>query len=202
MSLLKVNKAALKKSIVSPKGVSKYLREHRNDKSLQRPQITGTKKVRGGQKRNDIDFDDSKRQEGANLKDILFPPNGDMSEDRSYVEKSGQKKKGKLPFPRQTKSSQLCRDITLERKEKKIASETAKPWKMKKFTNVQSRWTLYMDEGKVKRQRRRLPVPRVRKKKQLQSLRPRFRNRKRTEKDALCVHDKSNKYAIKKIFAK
>lgn len=146
VSLIKVNKAAVKNKLVSPKAVSKFLRNNKDDKRLQRPQILGSKKARGDNNRvsNDIDYAPDKRQTGANIKDILFPPqSGTVDEDPDYVEKSGQRKKGKLPFPRQTKSSLLCRDITSKRKEKAEEKASRKPWKMKKFAQVKSRWTLH-----------------------------------------------------------
>lgn len=133
--LIKVNKAAVKQKLLTPKQVNQFLRENKNAPHLQRPKIVGRKKARGPAKRLSLDGHLGKSEFVAHepMQKIIFPE--DRTEvDRGgdhYVNTTGQVKKGRLPKPRPTKCSDMLRAHTRADQEQK--QSTVEPWKMPRF---------------------------------------------------------------------
>ena len=141
VSLIKVNKAAVKNKKLTPKELNRFLREHQYDKELQRPVIVGKKKGRGPKRDPTVTYGcTSGVPEFSNFSEIIFPDRKEESKaDPPYVDTSGQTRKGKLPFPRQTKCSTLLATTTRDAREQQRAQEQETPWKMKKFDKVQAK---------------------------------------------------------------
>jgi len=139
VSLMKVNKEALKHGIVTADKLSQFLREHKTDSNLQRPKVFGRKKDAVGSsapKRNQGDESmptsaTECKVRGSDMHKIIFP--GGDDDEGHYVDTSGQVKKGRLPKPRQTNGSDLLRQHTKEVEESKQQQEL---WKMSKFAKV------------------------------------------------------------------
>lgn len=144
VSLIKVNKAAVKNKKITPKELNRFLRDHQYDKELQRPVIVGKKKGRGPKRDPTVTYGcRSGVPEFGNFSEIIFPDaDADRKEDTPYVDTSGQTRKGKLPFPRQTKCSTLLASTTRDTKEQQRIQQQQVPWKMKKFDKVQAKLQL------------------------------------------------------------
>lgn len=140
VSLMKLNKEALKQGIVTADKLSQFLREHKADTNLQRPKVNGRKKSAGASSRPACAAGDEcaapaaateNKVRGSDMHSIIFPGGGD--DEAHYVDTSGQVKKGRLPKPRQTNGSELMRKHTKEVEESKQPQEL---WKMNKFAKV------------------------------------------------------------------
>ncbi|GBG27188.1 Hypothetical Protein FCC1311_034112 [Hondaea fermentalgiana] len=131
--LIKVNKAAVKNKQVTPKQVNQFLQKNKDAPSLQRPKIEGRKKDRGFKRDPNATYGVSSQSEGKreDINTIIFPQSAADADDAPYVDTSGQVRKGRLPKPRPTKSSDLLSSHTRTEREQKEAPADA--WKMKKF---------------------------------------------------------------------
>mmetsp|Transcript_10577 Transcript_10577/g.18095 ORF Transcript_10577/g.18095 Transcript_10577/m.18095 type:complete len:288 (-) Transcript_10577:493-1356(-) len=132
--LIKVNKAAVKNKQVTPKQVNQFLQQNKDAPHLQRPKIEGRKKDRGLKRDPNAVYGISSSSEGKHedINTIIFPNSSDGGHDSPYVDTSGQVRKGRLPKPRPTKSSDLLATHTRTEKEQKEAPPGS--WKMNKFT--------------------------------------------------------------------
>lgn len=141
ISILKVNKAAVKAKKLTPKQFNDFKRENSDDKRLQRSKVLGQKKDRGPRRDPNIIYGlPSAAREYENVSEIIFAGDKNL-DDSPYVDTSGQCVKGKLPLPRSTKCSELLKKVTKDSKEQKQREEDSTPWKMKKFSNTQPKLT-------------------------------------------------------------
>jgi hypothetical protein len=154
VSLLKVNKSAVAQKLTSAKEVNRFLREHKNDKCLQRPKVVGKKKDQKKIAREAMKVAERKALLAAkpkvveNFSEILFPARTNPrlgKEETPYTDTSGQRRKGKLPVPKLTKSAELL--VSNHRAGVKLQTEVANAtaWKMSKFRNVPQRIVRYQD---------------------------------------------------------
>ena len=141
VSLIKVNKAAVGKKHITAKSLNKFLRENYNDPALQRRKVVGRKKDRRLVRNDDKVCGKNRAVSDEKIDSILFPGAGSQHENH-YVDMSGQVKKGRLPEPKQTKSSNMQKMYTRKNAGGKNKS-LADPWKMKKFSNIKSRYQHY-----------------------------------------------------------
>lgn len=164
VSLLKVNKEAVKQKKTTPREFSRFLNEHKNDAKLQKPVIVGRKKdtssgltlsLPGGKPYgkpspppvvknfSEIIFPNGRSQHivsGSGGEEHIRNDNApqDAQSEHNYVDMSGQQKKGKLPFPRPTKGSLLQRQLRQENTER-AANQQKHYWKLKKYDRVKSK---------------------------------------------------------------
>jgi len=132
VSLLKVNKAVLKKKLLTPKEVNRFLQENKNAPKLQKPKIVGRKKDRGPKRDPNVVYGESNSDEHEDIHQTIFKCGDNDVAFEHYVDTSGQVQKGKLPKPRPTKCSELLKSkIRTEIEQKESSPE---PWKMTKFS--------------------------------------------------------------------
>jgi hypothetical protein len=138
VSLVKVNRLAISEGHVTAKEVSKFLRENKTERRLQRPEIVGKKKSLRSQPTEERQYKLTQRNEKIN--EIIFPGSSEVRSEgfnEHFIDKSGQEKKGCNPLPRATNCSTMLRNHTRAQLDKKQNTKTL--WKMKKFSSVESK---------------------------------------------------------------
>eukprot|EP00924_Labyrinthula_sp_SR-Ha-C_P015649 snap_masked-scaffold_4-processed-gene-5.57-mRNA-1 protein AED:1.00 eAED:1.00 QI:0/-1/0/0/-1/1/1/0/317 len=149
VSMLKVNKAAVRMKQVTPKTFNEFYKKHHNDPKLQKTQPEEelkNKKQISKIERDQVYGKPSPPQEYKSLNEVIFPKRtvetktdsrrGEEDKSQPYLDISGQVLKGKIPLPRPTHFSKLQLS-ELKRKKDEIQERKLKDnWKLKRFLDV------------------------------------------------------------------
>lgn len=143
VSLIKMNIAAAGEGKVTAKAVNRYLRDNLNNPKLQRPNVVGRKPRSSSNNQRDpsITYGLAKTGPKEDICTTIFPGkmNPNNREDVDYVDTKNMKKKGRLPKPQPTYSSERLAKYVRQRKSEDIETQNRALWKMKKYEQVSKR---------------------------------------------------------------